>query len=76
VSASTIIVTVGTPNTFKSGRDFATWIGLTPLNKSSGGRERLGKITRMGDQYLRKLLVVGMTSRVRAAKALPERADP
>ncbi|MEM8635722.1 MAG: IS110 family transposase [Pseudomonadota bacterium] len=75
VSASAIIATVGTPDNFKSGRDFAAWIGLTPLNKSSGGRERLGKITRMGDQYLRKLLVTGMTSRVRAAKAHPERAD-
>jgi transposase len=75
VSASAIVATVGTPDNFKSGRDFAAWIGLTPLNKSSGGRERLGKITRMGDQYLRKLLVTGMTSRVRAAKAHPERAD-
>jgi transposase len=76
VTASAIVATVGTPENFKSGRDFAAWIGLTPLNKSSGGKERLGKITRMGDQYLRKLLVVGMTSRVRAAKFYPERADP
>lgn len=76
VTASALVATVGTPDNFKSGRDFAAWIGLTPLNKSSGGRERLGKITRMGDQYLRKLLVIGMTSRVRAAKSHPERADP
>ena len=76
INASAIVATVGTPDNFKSGRDFAAWIGLTPLNKSSGGKERLGKITRMGDQYLRTPLVVGMTSRVRAAKSHPERADP
>ena len=43
--------------------EFAAWLGLTPRNNSSGGKERLGRITKMGDQYLRKLLVVGMTSR-------------
>ena len=58
----------------KLGHD--VWVGLTPLNKSSGGKERLGRISKMGNQYLRKLLVTGMTSRVRAAKYYPERVDP
>lgn len=65
VTASAIIATVGTPKQFNSGREFAAWLGLTPLNRSSGGRERLGRISKMGDQYIRKLLVCGMTSRVR-----------
>ncbi len=41
----------------------AAWLGLTPLNKSSGGKERLGRITKKGDRYIRKLLIIGMTSR-------------
>lgn len=76
VNASAIVATIGSAHQFRSGRDFAAWIGLTPLNKSSGGKERLGKISRMGDRYLRKLLVVGMSSRVRAARTHPERVDP
>ena len=56
------------PHQFRSGRQFAAWLGLTPLQKSSGGKERLGRITKMGDKYLRKLLIVGMTSLVRRAK--------
>jgi transposase len=51
-------------------------LGLTPLQKSSGGKERLGRITKMGDKYLRKLLIVGMTSLVRRAKSSPEKIDP
>lgn len=76
VTASAIIATVGTPKQFNSGREFAAWLGLTPLNRSSGGRERLGRISKMGDQYIRKLLVCGMTSRVRQAKARPGDVDP
>lgn len=76
INASAIVATVGSAHQFKSGRDLAAWIGLTPLNKSSGGKERLGKISRMGDRYLRQLLVVGMSSRVRMARSHPERVDP
>lgn len=76
VNASAIVATIGSGHQFRSGRDLAAWIGLTPLNKSSGGKERLGKISRMGDRYLRKLLVVGMSSRLRAARSHPERVDP
>ena len=59
-----------------SARQFAAWLGLTPLQKSSGGKERLGRITKMGDKYLRKLLIVGMTSLVGRAKHNPETIDP
>jgi len=76
INASAIVATIGSAHQFKTGRDLAAWIGLTPLNKSSGGKERLGKISRMGDRYLRKLLVVGMSSRVRTARSHPERVDP
>jgi len=76
VNASALVATIGDARQFKSGRDLAAWIGLTPLNKSSGGKERLGKISRMGDRYLRQLLVVGMSARVRAARTRPERVDP
>ncbi len=57
------------------GRDLAAWLGLTPLNKSSGGKERLGRITKKGDHYIRKLLIVGMTSRALMAKLHPEKVD-
>jgi len=76
ITASAIVATVGTPDQFRGGREFAAWLGLTPLNRSSGGKERLGRISKMGDRYLRRLLVTGMTARVRAARSRPERADP
>ena len=75
ITASAIVATVGDAKQFRTGRDFAAWLGLTPLNKSSGGKERLGKITKKGDRYIRKLLVVGMTSRALMAKRNPERVD-
>ena len=76
VTASAIAATIGSPEQFKSGREFAAWLGLTPLNRSSGGKERLGRISKMGDRYLRSLLVAGMTSRVRAARTRPDRVEP
>lgn len=53
------------PATFRSGRDFAAWLGLVPRQNSSGGKERLGRITKQGNPYLRKLLVLGATSSLR-----------
>ena len=76
LTASAIVATIGSGRQFRSARDFAAWIGLTPLNKSSGGKEVLGHISRMGDQYLRRLLVNGMASRVRYSKLRPDHADP
>ena len=76
ITASAIVATVGTGRQFKNGREFAAWLGLTPLNRSSGGKERLGRISKMGDQYIRRLLVVGMMSRMRQIIKTPERYDP
>lgn len=76
ITASAIVATVGTGKQFNNGREFAAWLGLTPLNRSSGGKERLGRISKMGDQYIRRLLVVGMMSRMRQIILNPERYDP
>ena len=57
--ASAITATVADPTAFRSGREFAAWLGLTPRQKSTGGKQRLGRITRKGDQYLRRLLIIG-----------------
>jgi transposase len=59
ITASAILATVPDMSGFSSGREFAAFLGLTPRQHSSGGKERLGRITKMGDRYLRKLLVVG-----------------
>jgi transposase len=76
MTASAIVATVGTAKQFGNGRDFAAWLGLTPLNRSSGGKERLGRISKMGDRYIRRLLVLGMMSRMRQITSNPERYDP
>jgi len=62
VGATALAASVTDPHQFRSGRQFAAWLGLTPLQKSSGGKERLGRITKMGDKYLRKLLIHGARS--------------
>jgi transposase len=72
IGATALAASVTDPHQFRSGRQFAAWLGLTPLQKSSGGKERLGRITKMGDKYLRKLLVVGMTALVRRTRQNPE----
>jgi transposase len=59
ITASAIIATIQDIAAFASGREFAAFLGLTPRQNASGGKERLGRITKMGDRYLRKLLVVG-----------------
>jgi len=59
ITASAIVATVPDVATFSSGRDFAAWLGLTPRQNSSGGKERLGGISKRGDRYLRRLLFIG-----------------
>lgn len=76
ITASAIIATIGSREQFNNGREFSAWLGLTPINKSSGGKERLGRISKMGDHYIRRLLVLGMTSRIRLIKLEPEKFDP
>ncbi|MEP0961357.1 MAG: transposase [Roseobacter sp.] len=71
----TASATIGDAKQFRTGRDLAAWLGLTPLNKSSGGKERLAKITKAGERYIRKRLAVGMTSRAVMAKRSPEKVD-
>jgi len=56
ITASAIVATVGDPKQFKSGRQFAAWLGLVPQQRSSGGKERLGGISKRGDGYIRQLL--------------------
>ena len=62
--------------TFARGRDFAAWIGLTPREVSTGGRQRLGRITKMGQQDLRRLLVLGAMAVIRHARRRKEIPDP
>jgi transposase len=76
ITASAIVATIGSAEQFRCGWDFAAWLGLTPLNRSTGGKERLGRISKMGDRYIRNLMVVGMTSRIKQLKTAPERFDP
>ena len=56
------------PTNFKSGRHFAAWLGLTPREHSTGGKRRLGKISKAGNERLRQLLVVGATAVIRYAR--------
>jgi transposase len=65
LTAAAILSTVPDMSSFSSGREFAAFLGLTPRQHSSGGKERLGRIAKMGDRYLRKLLVVGACAVIR-----------
>ena len=71
IGASAIAATVTNPRIFRSGRDFAAWIGLVPRQMSTGGKPKLGPISKQGDRYLRRLLVVGAISVLRRAKLHP-----
>ena len=73
IGASAITATVTDPNAFRSGRDFAAWIGLVPRQDSTGGKQKLGPISKQGDRYLRRILVVGAHSVLRRAKQNPEK---
>ncbi len=73
IGASAIAATVTDPKTFRSGRDFAAWIGLVPRQDSTGGKQKLGPISKQGDRYLRRILVVGAHSVLRRAKQSPEK---
>ncbi len=72
ITASALAASVTDPHQFTSGRQFAAWLGLTPRAHCSGGKARLGGISKMGDRYLRRLLVNGMTSRLRWIRHRPE----
>jgi len=57
--ATAIAATVPDPDVFRNGREFAAWLGLVPRQTSTGGKQRLGRISRLGDKYIRQLLIVG-----------------
>ena len=65
MTATALSASIPDPSVFKTGRQFAAFLGLVPRQNSSGGKERLGRISKMGDGYLRRLLVVGATSVIR-----------
>jgi transposase len=73
VGATAIAATVTDPKAFRSGRDFAAWVGLVPREASIGGKQKLGPISKQGDRYLRRILVVGAHSVLRRAKNNPEK---
>jgi transposase len=73
ISATALAASVPDPTVFRSGRQFAAWLGLVPRQNSSGGKERLGRVSKMGNGYLRRLLVVGATSVTRRAETADTR---
>lgn len=69
ITAMAIASTVPDPSVFRSGREFAAWLGLTPKSHSSGGKDKLGRISKRGDRYIRHLLYVGAGNAIRFSKA-------
>jgi len=67
--STAIVANVPDPAAFRCGRDLSAWIGLVPKQNSSGGKEKLGSISKAGNRYLRQLLIVGALSVIRRAKA-------
>jgi transposase len=68
VLATAVVATVADPKSFRSGRNFSAWIGIVPKQHSSGGKNRLGNISKQGDRYLRGLFVAGALAVIRYAK--------
>ncbi len=68
ITASALAASITDPEVFRNGRELAAWIGLVPRQNSTGGKQRLGKISKQGDQYLRWLLVAGAMSVILHAK--------
>jgi transposase len=66
--ATALVATVADPKIFRSGRDFSAWIGLVPKQHSSGGKDKLGSISKQGDRYLRSLFTAGALAVIRYAK--------
>jgi transposase len=73
VTAAALTALAPPAQTFRRGRDFAAWLGLTPVQRSSGGKERLGKTSKMGERSLRRLLIIGASAVARwaAHKGVP-----
>ena len=67
VTSTAFLALAPPPETFRRGRDFAAWVGLTPLQRSTGGRDKIGKTSKRGERTLRRLLMLGAAGRVRHA---------
>ena len=74
--ATALVASVADPKAFRSGRDFSAWIGLVPRQHSSGGKDRLGGISKQGDRYLRSLFTAGALAVIRYAKIHGTRHRP
>ena len=74
LTAHALVTAIGDPRRFSTGRDFAAWVGLTPLTDSSAEKTRIGHISRQGDHSLRRLMVLGAANMARHAKARPSEA--
>ena len=68
ITTTAIAATVTDPSQFRSSREFSAWLGLTPRQHSSGGKDHLGRVSKMGNGYLRSLIVVGATAMIRYAR--------
>ncbi len=72
ITASALAASITDPALFRSGREMAAWIGLVPRQNSTGGKERMGRISKMGERTLRRLLVSGMTSQLQSVRRNPD----
>jgi transposase len=68
IAATAVTALVPAPEGFRAGRDFAAWLGLTPLQKSSGGKQKLGAVSKRGERTIRRLLILGASAVVRWAR--------
>ncbi len=76
ITAHAVIAAIGDGRQFRTARDFAAWVGLTPREYASGEKRRSGGVSRAGDAGLRRLLTLGASAHLRQARAKPERMGP
>jgi transposase len=74
--ATALVASIADPKAFRSGRDFSAWIGLVPKQHSSGGKDKLGSISKQGDRYLRSLFMAGALAVIRYAKIYGSKHRP
>ncbi len=67
ITATALVALAPSPEAFRCGRDFSAWVGLTPLQRSTGGKQKLGQITKAGERTLRRRLVIGASAVIKQA---------
>ena len=67
ITAAALVALAPEPEAFRCGRDFSAWLGLTPVQRSTGGKQKLGQVSKMGDRTLRRLLVIGASAVIKQA---------